>query len=509
MDTYQLNLNFMTQPHSITKLRNEIGFSLTLFTAFSFIVVGFLIGVSYFSASASAQAATTNQLAANINESYFTEGQDATNETMHSQLLAQAEDRSIDIGTQQSSSNQCNYLTDNLRIDFNNDTEQVLRLQAFLKVYAYDSVELTGQFGETTLRAVENFQRQHADDVLEPWGYESDEPTGYVYITTRKKINEIYCGQNLSLSQSDQTEIQNYRQKLNRWRAQGASFETPEYLANYYQQQPDVGMGGADVSINEDSEAGSVDSGESMPEGDNVISDELVRGNDTVATASGEVSVTATDTETDDRGFFAQLFGVGDDESEEGSNDGASNNGTSSDSSTTTTSTESAMATTATQSAATTATSGVDQAATSVYSGVNSVVNFLLSPTFLLILLAVLILLLIATLLEDDEDGTSDLSFDTDDSPSPQENTDKEDVSNEDAFEEYDDMTTDDDSQSSSTQEKKSESEVFADAKRDEEMAEAAEAKTRTADFEEDDDATTATNNKSTTKKNTDMSSRS
>ena len=39
--------------------------------------------------------------------------------------------------------------------------------------------------------AVEQFQSKYAQDVLTPWGFTA--PTGYVYTTTIKEINKIYC----------------------------------------------------------------------------------------------------------------------------------------------------------------------------------------------------------------------------------------------------------------------------------------------------------------------------
>ena len=49
----------------------------------------------------------------------------------------------------------------------------------------------TGVYDAPTIAAVEKFQAKHADSVLTPWAI--DAPTGYVYITTRRKINEVYC----------------------------------------------------------------------------------------------------------------------------------------------------------------------------------------------------------------------------------------------------------------------------------------------------------------------------
>ena len=63
------------------------------------------------------------------------------------------------------------------------------------------------------------FQVKYADDVLIPWGLGADEPTGYVYYTTRKKINEIFCGRSFPLSNEQLLEIEQCR--LNMLSGQG------------------------------------------------------------------------------------------------------------------------------------------------------------------------------------------------------------------------------------------------------------------------------------------------
>ena len=97
-------------------------------------------------------------------------------------------------------------LTEYLRLGQDNDPTQVRLLQAFLKgVEGYD-VDVTGIFDERTDAAVRAFQLKYADDVLAPWGLE--ESTGYVYYTTQKKINEIYCGREFPLTNVQTEEIE-------------------------------------------------------------------------------------------------------------------------------------------------------------------------------------------------------------------------------------------------------------------------------------------------------------
>lgn len=74
--------------------------------------------------------------------------------------------------------------------DRNNDPEQVRRLQGILVGEGF-SVDINGTFDDKTFEAVKAFQLKYADDILKPWGL--TQPTGYVYLTTRKKLNEVFC----------------------------------------------------------------------------------------------------------------------------------------------------------------------------------------------------------------------------------------------------------------------------------------------------------------------------
>lgn len=101
---------------------------------------------------------------------------------------------------------ECVLLHHYLKKDFNNDPIEVLKLQAFLINFErHHDVSLTGVFDQTTLEAVSAFQMKYFKDILEPWGRIGG--TGYVYITTQKKINEIYCQHPLPLSDAQKQEI--------------------------------------------------------------------------------------------------------------------------------------------------------------------------------------------------------------------------------------------------------------------------------------------------------------
>lgn len=105
---------------------------------------------------------------------------------------------------------QCPLIKDYMRIDFANDPIEVMKLQAFLKVFeGHDYVTINGVFDQATYQAVGTFQEKYMSEVLTPWGH--TEATHYVYILTQKKINEIYCQTVYQLSTDQLNEIDAFR----------------------------------------------------------------------------------------------------------------------------------------------------------------------------------------------------------------------------------------------------------------------------------------------------------
>ncbi|PIR69285.1 MAG: hypothetical protein COU47_04305 [Candidatus Niyogibacteria bacterium CG10_big_fil_rev_8_21_14_0_10_46_36] len=78
-----------------------------------------------------------------------------------------------------------------------NDADDVSKLQEFLNSHLGLNLPITGFYGALTLEAVNQFQLKYGDDVLAPWipfGHpDTNTPTGYVYKTTKWKINNLVC----------------------------------------------------------------------------------------------------------------------------------------------------------------------------------------------------------------------------------------------------------------------------------------------------------------------------
>ena len=91
-----------------------------------------------------------------------------------------------------------------------NNPVEVLKLQTFLRDYeGFANIPVTGVYDQVTFDALSAFQVKYRKDILEPWGHTKS--TGYVYITTKKKVNEIYCGKAIALTANQQAEIDAFK----------------------------------------------------------------------------------------------------------------------------------------------------------------------------------------------------------------------------------------------------------------------------------------------------------
>lgn len=106
----------------------------------------------------------------------------------------------------------CNYLGTFLKRGDNNNMVEVMKLQSFLKTQeGFSDLQVNGIFDDATFAAVESFQKKYANEVLAPWGYSADQATGYVYILTKNKVNELFCRNEIALTPAEKDEINSFR----------------------------------------------------------------------------------------------------------------------------------------------------------------------------------------------------------------------------------------------------------------------------------------------------------
>ncbi len=81
------------------------------------------------------------------------------------------------------------YIREYIAYGANNSKEEVKKLQSFLNTHMGEALLVDGFYGNNTFQAVKRFQLKYASEILHPWGI--NEPTGFVYLTTQRKINAL------------------------------------------------------------------------------------------------------------------------------------------------------------------------------------------------------------------------------------------------------------------------------------------------------------------------------
>lgn len=92
------------------------------------------------------------------------------------------------------------YLKKYIRFGRANDPVEVLKLQLYLnRRENLPDVPVSGIYDRVTMDAASQFQVRNKKEVLEEaWGI--SDPTGYVFISTKAKINKLYCNDTSSIS---------------------------------------------------------------------------------------------------------------------------------------------------------------------------------------------------------------------------------------------------------------------------------------------------------------------
>lgn len=106
----------------------------------------------------------------------------------------------------------CPLITTYMKLGQNNDVTEVVKLQSFLKNSQGMNLTVNGIFDGQTDDAVRAFQVKYLSTIMGPW--DATQSSGFVYITTQKKINELACSEPFVLSESDQAIIDAYKSRL-------------------------------------------------------------------------------------------------------------------------------------------------------------------------------------------------------------------------------------------------------------------------------------------------------
>ncbi|MCK5490556.1 MAG: lamin tail domain-containing protein [Candidatus Pacebacteria bacterium] len=106
----------------------------------------------------------------------------------------------------------CTYLLEYVKLGAENNPIEVMKVETFLNVFEGEKLAVNGIYELVDFQAVERFQAKYIDLVLAPWSHNSS--TGYVYITTKKRINEIYCQIDFPLTEEQASEVALYASRF-------------------------------------------------------------------------------------------------------------------------------------------------------------------------------------------------------------------------------------------------------------------------------------------------------
>ena len=116
------------------------------------------------------------------------------------------------------------YLSEYIKLNASNNPVEVKKLERFLNEFEGENLPVNGIYEQADFDAVSRFQKKYKEDILDPWNY--DKATGYVYITTRKKINELYSQKELPLTADQKEEIEKFRNSEIRKETENGKLET-------------------------------------------------------------------------------------------------------------------------------------------------------------------------------------------------------------------------------------------------------------------------------------------
>ncbi len=107
---------------------------------------------------------------------------------------------------------ECNYLLEYIKLGADNNPVEVEKLERFLNEFEGENLPVNGVYEQADFDAVSRFQEKYLESVLSPWSH--NKATGYVYITTKKKINEIYCQKTFPLTAEQEAEVASFSERF-------------------------------------------------------------------------------------------------------------------------------------------------------------------------------------------------------------------------------------------------------------------------------------------------------
>lgn len=127
-------------------------------------------------------------------------------------VLVFAKRSAVNVQSETRTSKICPLLSEDFRKNEEASLFEVLKLQYFLNNIEKAKIPYSGKYDLATINAVKNFQSKYMKEIMNPWG--ASQPSGDVNITTRRKIEEIYCGTIRDFAPDELKEFEDYKIKI-------------------------------------------------------------------------------------------------------------------------------------------------------------------------------------------------------------------------------------------------------------------------------------------------------
>jgi len=192
----------------------------------------------------------------------------------------------------------CNYLLEYIKLGENNNPVEVQKLESFLNIFESEDLAINGIYEQVDFDAVSRFQEKYFEKVLSPWNHDS--ATGYVYITTKKRINEIYCEREFPLTKKQAEEVARYASLFG---IRAPSTEQPTYSSD-----EEMSMGATTTPESEIESTEGENEGTEGPQiglGDEEESGEVAGTTDEVNADNGEGESKEFNSETEEEVVYA------------------------------------------------------------------------------------------------------------------------------------------------------------------------------------------------------------
>ena len=187
-----------------------------------------------------------------------------------------------------------------IKLGADNNSVEVEKLERFLNEFEGENLLVNGIYEQIDFDAVSRFQEKYLTVILSPWSH--NKATGYVYITTKKKINELYCQREFPLTAEQEAEVVLFSERILSISAAGsedteASDDSGENLVSEDTVESSETKGSEEDGFGR---VGGVEDEADEDESDDEVAEEETETEDKTSETEGEVEITIQDVQEED-----------------------------------------------------------------------------------------------------------------------------------------------------------------------------------------------------------------